>query len=137
MAQLQQLLSMFGASKSNHREIYWVASEESSACGVWIRPQKLFEGGGGGGCQLHLAGWDAKCACLQSSVPTTGCSVNGSMPISACASVSMPPSPSSYQPQSVAIIQAAAKRCDVIVPHLRLGNGKYWLDVSSTNEFCE
>ena len=41
-------------------------------CGVWIRPQKLFEGGGGGGCKLQLAGWDAKCACLQSSVPTTG-----------------------------------------------------------------
>jgi hypothetical protein len=92
-------------------------------------------------CDLVLP-WSYPTGCSVLKVTLTAtvtprCSVNGSMPISACASVSMPPSPSSYQPQSVAIIQAAAKRCDVIVPHLRLGNGKYWLDVSSTNEFCE
>ncbi len=55
--------------------------------------------------------------------------VNGSTHISACASVSMPPSPSSYQPETAANIQAAATRRDIIVPHLRLSGGKYWLDV--------
>jgi hypothetical protein len=55
--------------------------------------------------------------------------INGSIAISACTSIAMPPSPSSYQPDTVADIQAAAIRSDVIVPHLRLSDGKYWLDV--------
>jgi hypothetical protein len=41
-------------------------------CGVWIRLQKLLEEGGDGGCQLQLAGWDAKRVCWQSAVPTAG-----------------------------------------------------------------
>ena len=60
-------------------------------------------------------------------------SVNGSTPINASTSVPMPSSPSSHRPDSVAVIQAANTRCDVIVPHLRLNNGKYWLDVSCMN----
>jgi hypothetical protein len=63
-------------------------------------------------------------------------SVNESTPINASTSVSMPPSPSSHRPDSVAVIQAANTRCDVIVPHLRLSNGKYWLDVSCMNLFA-
>ncbi len=62
-------------------------------------------------------------------------SVNGSTPINASTSILMPPSPSSHKPDSVAVFQAADTRSDVIVPHLRLSNGKYWLDVSSMNAF--
>jgi hypothetical protein len=58
-------------------------------------------------------------------------SVNRTMSINACASVSMPPSPPSFQAENVAIIQAASTRSDVIVPHLRLSNGRYWLDVGA------
>jgi hypothetical protein len=58
-------------------------------------------------------------------------SVNQTTSINACASVSMPPSPSSFQADNVAIIQAASTRSDVIVPHLRLCNGRYWLDVGA------
>jgi hypothetical protein len=50
--------------------------------------------------------------------------------VGASASVSMPPAPASFQPDAVALIQAASTRSDMIVPHLRLTNGKYWLDVS-------
>ncbi len=72
------------------------------------------------------------CSVLRVSLTATvspRSSVNGLIPISTCASVSMPPLPSSYQPDTVASIQAAATRSDVIVPHLRLRDGKYWLDV--------
>ncbi len=91
-------------------------------------------------CDLVLPwNYPTGCSVLKATLTATvspHCSVNGSTPISACTSVSMPHTPTSYRPQSVAIIQAADKRCDVIVPHLRLGNGKYWLDVSCTNVFA-
>ena len=58
-------------------------------------------------------------------------SANGTTSISATAGVQMPPAPSSFQPDLVGIIQAASTRSDVIVPHLRLGDGNYCLDVST------
>lgn len=53
--------------------------------------------------------------------------VNDAASIRAHASVKMPPSPSAFESKTVAV--AASTRSDVIVPHLRLGRGKYWLDV--------
>ena len=59
-------------------------------------------------------------------------SANGTTSITANTSVQMPPAPSSFQPDSPALIQAASTRSDVIQPHLRLADGRYWLDVSTT-----
>jgi hypothetical protein len=61
--------------------------------------------------------------------------VNGKISINACAiQVQMPPSPRSFYPENIAVIQAASTRSDVIVPHLRLGSNTFWLDVCSIIE---
>jgi hypothetical protein len=89
-------------------------------------------------CDLTLP-WAMPTGCtvlnvsLKASV-TPRSTVNGKISINACASVQMPPSPTAFHPENVAIIQAASTRSDIIVPHLRLGSNTFWLDVCSIFE---
>jgi hypothetical protein len=85
-------------------------------------------------CDLILP-WTVPAGCTVLNVSLTASvasrrTVNGKASINAHASVQMPPAPLSFNPENAAVIHAASTRSDVIVPHLRLGSDRFWLDVS-------